>query len=276
MWFVDLLLLLCFGKAVLFECLVRELGAEQFRRRELATVALRAFGPSALPCMLKAEKSPDPEVRWRAGEIIQLMDARVFAEAAERQVTVTRAPENPMDPSSQPIRALGTIMSADGGRAYILTTPRLVSALETTVEWKGQKYVARYEAWNTDPSLYLISIPYGKRVPLVRLPSGPTKGLWWNHHLEWHATFKENTNFFDSNWDEMGAGVFSLDESDCRPVLVGVLASQIFAPQSNYFSTSAPGAPTIQVFLKKCGVMATAKRRIRPSPKSHRNGRERP
>src|SRR5438270_10869863 len=56
--------------------LVRDLGSDDFKKREAATQALSEAGPDAVPALEKAAKDKDPEVRWRAEKALQAIRSR--------------------------------------------------------------------------------------------------------------------------------------------------------------------------------------------------------
>jgi HEAT repeat protein len=60
--------------------LIAQLGDEQFRVRQLATTKLGLIGPPALAALAKAEKSPDPEVQFRAAMVRQQIAASLAAQ----------------------------------------------------------------------------------------------------------------------------------------------------------------------------------------------------
>lgn len=62
--------------------LVARLGADDYRTREAAAAALERHGPAAVPALLAALDSPDPEVRRRAAPV--LLKLRRAADSAER------------------------------------------------------------------------------------------------------------------------------------------------------------------------------------------------
>jgi hypothetical protein len=51
--------------------LAEALGEDGFERREQATRALIAIGPAAVPALLEAARSSDPEVRWRSEQAVR-------------------------------------------------------------------------------------------------------------------------------------------------------------------------------------------------------------
>jgi len=55
------------------EALVEQLGADSFKAREAASVALRKQGPPAIPILQAATKSEDPEISIRAKEVLKKM-----------------------------------------------------------------------------------------------------------------------------------------------------------------------------------------------------------
>jgi HEAT repeat protein len=50
---------------------IDQLGSERFKDREQATHQLSKLGKSALPSLKEATKSPDPEVRSRAQQLVE-------------------------------------------------------------------------------------------------------------------------------------------------------------------------------------------------------------
>jgi hypothetical protein len=55
--------------------LIDQLGSEQFKEREQATQTLSKLGKSALRSLKEAAKSRDPEVRRRARQLVERMEA---------------------------------------------------------------------------------------------------------------------------------------------------------------------------------------------------------
>ena len=53
------------------EKLIEQLGDENFRRRALAADRLRQLGPGAKTTLVKATRHPDPDVSWRAAQILR-------------------------------------------------------------------------------------------------------------------------------------------------------------------------------------------------------------
>ena len=51
--------------------LIRQLGSDSYDEREAASAALKAMGEAALPTLLQALGSPDPEVRQRAATLLR-------------------------------------------------------------------------------------------------------------------------------------------------------------------------------------------------------------
>src|SRR5690349_11004616 len=62
------------------ERLIKQLGDDDFDRREAAAKRLDAIGEPALEAVRKARDSDDPEVRQRAREVVRLIERRVFGE----------------------------------------------------------------------------------------------------------------------------------------------------------------------------------------------------
>jgi hypothetical protein len=60
--------------------LITQLGDDQFRVRQLATTKLGLIGAPALPALTRAEKSPDPEVQFRAAELRQQIEAALASQ----------------------------------------------------------------------------------------------------------------------------------------------------------------------------------------------------
>ncbi len=55
--------------------LIRALGSDDYQEREAASKALGALGAAALDALRKASLDPDPEVRGRASEVVQLIES---------------------------------------------------------------------------------------------------------------------------------------------------------------------------------------------------------
>jgi uncharacterized protein (TIGR03067 family) len=65
--------------------LVRELGADEFTRRQAASQELVNIGEPALVLLRKAEASdPDPEIRWRAAEAVRTVNERIRVAATRK------------------------------------------------------------------------------------------------------------------------------------------------------------------------------------------------
>jgi hypothetical protein len=60
--------------------LIKQLGDDDFERREAASKALDRIGEEALPELRRAAKGTDAEVRRRAEDLIQAIGERVFVE----------------------------------------------------------------------------------------------------------------------------------------------------------------------------------------------------
>lgn len=55
---------------------IKDLGHEDFQKREAATARLSEAGPDAIPALEKAARDADPEVRWRAQKALEAVRAR--------------------------------------------------------------------------------------------------------------------------------------------------------------------------------------------------------
>ncbi len=71
--------------------LIRQLGHEELRRREAATDALSARGKEALPALLQAFASPDPEIRGRARDAVRRFTPAGLEAALEHDDPEVRA-----------------------------------------------------------------------------------------------------------------------------------------------------------------------------------------
>src|SRR5690349_13024428 len=60
--------------------LIGQLGSEDYVPREAASRRLEDIGEPALPALRQALASPDPEVRRRAGDLVALIEHRLFGE----------------------------------------------------------------------------------------------------------------------------------------------------------------------------------------------------
>src|SRR5262245_59860950 len=60
------------------DALVRQLGDDAYARREEATRALTAIGDPAVAALRRAGASRDPEVRRRAGRLVELLQRRAL------------------------------------------------------------------------------------------------------------------------------------------------------------------------------------------------------
>lgn len=78
-WLHSMALVLALSAAALagaVEDAIKDLGSDDFQKREAATAKLSEAGPEAIPLLEKAAKDPDPEVRWRAEKALQAVRAR--------------------------------------------------------------------------------------------------------------------------------------------------------------------------------------------------------
>jgi hypothetical protein len=218
MLFLKGLLALALLKEATIGALVTDLGSDQFARREWATLTLGRLGPLAYAQLRQASTSPDAEVRRRAGRLIGTMRLTALERAAERQVIVRE--------KATGHRHLATLVRADGNEAYLLTSTIATHREGMVAEWGGQAFSARIECEDGDTGLALLSFPCRQVIPPVPLPSGPTKGMWWNHNIDLDATFKEHMKLTGVGNEDVGCGVFSLDEASLRVMLVGVFGSE--------------------------------------------------
>ncbi|MHC4943421.1 MAG: HEAT repeat domain-containing protein, partial [Planctomycetota bacterium] len=58
------------------QALIKELGAEDYEKREEAFETLKAIGEAAKPCLKKSLDSEDPEIRWRASRLLTVLEGR--------------------------------------------------------------------------------------------------------------------------------------------------------------------------------------------------------
>jgi uncharacterized protein (TIGR03067 family) len=67
--------------------LIKQLGDDEFKKREAASKALEAIGEPALPALRKAiASSSDLEVRRRASELVRVFSRRLLAIAARKEI----------------------------------------------------------------------------------------------------------------------------------------------------------------------------------------------
>src|SRR4051794_36127713 len=60
--------------------LIKQLGNDDFFEREAATKRLTEIGEPESDVLQQAKTSDDPEVRWRAGQIVAAIDDKLCAE----------------------------------------------------------------------------------------------------------------------------------------------------------------------------------------------------
>jgi hypothetical protein len=229
----EFLLALALAKEAVIGSLVSELGADQFDRRERATLAFGRLGPLPYAQLRRATASRDPEVRRLAERLLRPLCSQALAWAAKRQV-VLREKKNGC-------RRRATLVSADGNKAYLLadTTAPCLCREGLVAEWGGQAFPVSREIEDGNTGLALMSFPCRQVIPPIPLPSGPTKGLWWNHNIDLNATFKEHMTLTGVGNEDIGCGVFSLEEASMQVVLIGV-----FCPETLHKDwTSTPTVP---------------------------------
>ena len=227
---------------------VSQLGAEDFDRRELASSLLFHLGRLAYPQLRQAAEGCDPEVRHRAEAIIRRLQLQAFAAAANRQVEM-----KPTRVGLQDERDLGTLLQADGKKAYILTNNMVAVGLRDTgvVEWRGKEYPARLVKADEDLQLAMFSFPCAAKLPPLPIAGGRTIGLWWNYNRDFNARFQENMDLVGRTGK--GAGVFVLDEDTVDLALAGVDSGSYLLDLPTMASTPlVPGPDTIRRFLKDC------------------------
>jgi hypothetical protein len=78
---------------------IRDLGSDDWKKREAATAALSAMGDEALPSLEKAAQDKDPEVRWRAERAIQSIRARGGKPAAKPDADAKEVKTPPPPPA---------------------------------------------------------------------------------------------------------------------------------------------------------------------------------
>lgn len=74
-------------KADRIASLIRQLGHEEFAKREAASLELDAIGAPALDALRKAATHDDPEIRRRAEQIVQAITGRIRAAAAKKELS---------------------------------------------------------------------------------------------------------------------------------------------------------------------------------------------
>jgi hypothetical protein len=222
------LLAVVLGLDALLSGLVSDLGANDFRRRERATVVLRQLSPLGYHRLLRATAGPDPEVRRRARELVRPVQAEALRQAARRQVVLR-------DPNKKELRFLGTLLVADGSQAYVLTSTGVFWSLrersgvsytdplregEVTVEWDGEKYLGCWVRGNN--GLSLLRFPCRRTLTPLRLADASGRGCWWNGRLELDTPFQEDMELVGSGSTDLGCGVFTLDQARLQVMLGGV------------------------------------------------------
>jgi hypothetical protein len=82
--------------------LVRDLGSDDFKKREAATQALSEAGPDAIPALEKAAQDKDPEVRWRAEKALLAIRSRARPGAAAEKPDGAKRPAEAEPPDGPP------------------------------------------------------------------------------------------------------------------------------------------------------------------------------
>jgi hypothetical protein len=248
-----LFLALALAEGCLLDALVADLGADEFRRRERAAAVLRHLGALAYPRLRKAAAaSADLEVKRRAEELLRPIQRRALDRARERLVVIrgNRTAE----------RYLGTLVSANGRKAYVLTANHLSSLAKegVSVEWGGKAYPGTFTKYDDDLGLALLCFSCRRELPPVRLASGHTKGCWWNGHADPSASFRENMVLSGATGREAGCGVFTLDEASLTVRLAGVNSGVLlvdWVPRP-----FVPGVGRIRKFLEGTEALRAPKR----------------
>jgi hypothetical protein len=73
------------------EQLIRRLGSDSYAEREAAARALEGLGAAALPALRTAARGPDPEVRARAGRLVEAIEGAGVIRARDEAVAAVGA-----------------------------------------------------------------------------------------------------------------------------------------------------------------------------------------
>jgi HEAT repeats len=101
--------------------LIRQLGSDDFDKREQAAKALQTIGPAALEQLRKAVQSDDPEVRRAAAELVSLLEQQALTTGllAPRRLRLDLKDASIPDAVAQLARASGyPVVLAGGQDAY--------------------------------------------------------------------------------------------------------------------------------------------------------------
>jgi hypothetical protein len=117
------------------DLLIQQLGSEYYAKRQTATRNLTSLGSAALPALIAAEESPDPEVQRRATRIARIIELQLRYESIQRTV-VSR--QSPAEKGHRLRSILGPGLDADRIRS-LLGTPD-ISVSYTSIDHEGKKH----------------------------------------------------------------------------------------------------------------------------------------
>ncbi len=112
--------------------LVAKLGSDDFREREAAVAALGRAGPAAIPALRQAMKASDPEVRHRAGPILQKLHRA--ADSADRLAPKTFA----LNYKAVPLGSALNDFKTRTGLNVVLDADRIADPLRTVTVVTGE------------------------------------------------------------------------------------------------------------------------------------------
>ncbi len=270
MGLLAIMLALLLGKEPLLDSLVSELGANDYHRRERATVLLGHLGRLAYPQLRKAMASKDLEVRLRAEALMRPILLKAFSRARNRHIIIkhkiTFEGKTILD-----YRFFGTVIKADGKHAYILTATAIaLLGRGSVVEWDGRTSPAHYVTRDDDSRLALLVIPSRRKLAPLPLATGRTKGYWWSDRVQLKGTFKEDMRLLGAESKDQGCGVFTLDEATLEVQLTGVNAGALFVNWGAPSEPWAPGVGRIRKFLARCQTAPLPKMQRAPGPDAPR------
>lgn len=221
------------------QALIRDLGADDFRVRELATQGLIQAGNKSLPLLKRASQSPDPEVRWRAQKAIEEITREAAADAGQDPDRAPAGEEHTGRPSPQarrPAQQLSPWAELFGGGDPFenLLPPEIREQLAAMKE--------RMQATRQQLS------PGGS----IRLQPGMQQGMWTFRlrNGRWESERRTNRN---------GQGEVEREESGTdRPMRVGVAVTEL--------------SPLIRAQLRLAPELGIAVTRVHPGSIAERLG----
>jgi HEAT repeat protein len=140
------------------ERLIQQLGSPKFAEREAASKRLQEIGAPAIGALQKASASADPEVRWRAQDLLGGMKR---AGSAPKLPILARPLVQRMAPAG--------IAPAPQGKLVIPAVNQAARGRDQYVRWR-----AAYASWKKDPSrarAALETIKHAGRELEAQLPS---------------------------------------------------------------------------------------------------------